>query len=210
MAVIRLMAAAALPSPEDAARLLAGHTPSPGGGGQAPTSGPPPAGPDQPSAQTDSPRPEEGSDAPQGASPGGPDSMSALIAMIEAERDLALKTDVERYVRPVSVGAGKLVYEAADGAPGNLGARLSGFLQDRTGERWLVDGKGDARGGETLAERRRREAREAEERARRDPVMVRAMTLFPGAEIVGFEEPAPPADPEHAETHNDSRKEGRR
>lgn len=190
MAVIRLMAAAQLPSPEDAARLLAG--------GVAPESAGPPAAPQEaapagPEARHAGAEPQTGPvPEPERREPGGPCSIDDLMALIESERDIALKRDVERFVRPVTVKAPKLIFEAAKGAPHDLGGRLATFLQETTGTRWLVDGNADARGGETLHEKKQREHREREERARRDPAIVKLMTLFPGAEIVSLEHPPEP------------------
>ena len=220
MAIIRLMAAASLPSPEDAARLLAGQPLSspqsnaapPAGGGQG--QGPSATLPEPSRSMVDHVPPPQAPAEPETAapSPSGPDSFEGLIALIEAERDIGLQAAIERYVRPVSVGAGKVVFEAAEGAPRDLGARIAGFLQEQTGERWLVDGSGKARGAETVQERRRREHREAMERVERDPAVVRAMTLFPGAEIIGvLDPPAPDETPQSEnETGPDARKEGRR
>ena len=187
MAIIRLMAAASLPSPEDAARLLAGGvTGTASGAGAAAPQAPAPG----PQGQAGAPEPEPEAEADDAT---GPASLDELVALVDRERDIALKRDVERYVRPVTVRAPKLIFEAAKGAPSDLGGRLSAFLQDQTGARWLVDGNADARGGETLHERRVREHRETLERAERDPAMVRLLTLFPGAELLSVEAPQPPA-----------------
>ena len=189
MAVIRLMAAAQLPSPEDAARLIAG--------GAAPQSNAAPAAPEAQAPSAPQARheaaPEPAEPEPAEPDAQGPSSIEELMVLIERERDIALKRDVERFVRPVTIAAPKFIFEAAEGAPHDLGGRLASFLAEHTGSRWFVDGKA-ARGGETLYERRQREAREREERARRDPAMVRLMTLFPGAEIVSLEAP-PAAEP---------------
>ncbi|PWE18779.1 DNA polymerase III subunit gamma/tau [Marinicauda salina] len=200
MAVIRLMAAAGLPSPEDAARVLAGQPTAEGSAQGAPAreaaSAPPPVRAEA------APQPEPASEP----APDGPTDLDQLVALIDEARDLDLKLDVERYVRPVSMKAGKLVFEAGDGAPTNLGGRLAAFLQESTGARWLVDGSADARGGETIAERRERERREQFEQAARDPAIVEAMTLFPGAEIIAVEDPeqndAAPAEADPARQEN--------
>lgn len=186
MAVIRLMAAASLPSPEDAVRLLAGGTAP--AGAQAAAGQEAAQAQSAPSARHE-PEPEVAPE-PEPEAPGGPSSIDELMVLIDRERDIALKRDVERYVRPVTIRAPKLIYESAKGAPHDLGGRLSAFLQEQTGSRWLVDGNADARGGETLHERRQREHREREERAKRDPAMVKLMTVFPGAEILTLEDPS--------------------
>lgn len=179
MAVIRLMAAASLPSPEDAARLLAGIPPS--GGGANPKTGPggeAPSGPHAAHTPTPEPEPE----------PVGPKDLDALMVMIDAARDIGLKLDVERCFRPVSMKPGAIVFEPTENAPSNLGGRIAAFLQEQTGERWLVDSKPKSKGGETIAERRAREHEERMDAIRRDPAMIKALTLFPGAEILTVDE----------------------
>ncbi len=182
MAIIRLMAASNMPPPEDAARLLAAAkdgasapapASAPGGGGGATTATLAPAPPPQPEV------------------PAGPASMDDFLAMLEEARDIGLKLDVERYMRPVSFRPGAVTYEPADGAPNTLGGRIASFLNEATGQRWLVDAHGK-NGGETIAERRRAEKEARMAAIMRDPAMVKALTLFPGAELLGVEEA--PAD----------------
>jgi DNA polymerase-3 subunit gamma/tau len=178
MAVIRLMAAASLPSPEDAARLLAGVAPS--GGGANPSTGPGGA-PSGPQASAVAPEPEFH----------GPKDLDALIALVDEARDIGLKLDIERCFRPVSIKPGAIVFEPTQNAPNNLGGRIAAFLQEQTGERWLVDSKPKSKGGETIAERRERQHEERMDAVRRDPAMVKALTLFPGAEILTVDDAAP-------------------
>ena len=178
MAVIRLMAAASLPSPEDAARLLAGVAPS--GGGANPSTGPGGA-PSGPQASYVAPEPEFH----------GPKDLDALIALVDEARDIGLKLDIERCFRPVSIKPGAIVFEPTQNAPSNLGGRIAAFLQEQTGERWLVDSKPKSKGGETIAERRERQHEERMDAVRRDPAMVKALTLFPGAEILTVDDAAP-------------------
>ena len=205
MAVIRLMAAASLPPPEDAARLIAAAKSGADAGSPPPSPAAQPGAPSQPQSRAASPAPEPSPepqpdpgepaapDAPD--APQGPASLDDLIALLEEKRDIALKYDVERYLRPVAFRPGAVTFEPAEGAPSNLGGRIAAFLHEATGARWLVDGSA-SRGGETLTERRKREhdARMAE--IMRDPVMVKALTVFPGAELIGVETPAGDAAPE--------------
>jgi DNA polymerase-3 subunit gamma/tau len=185
MAIIRLMAGAAMPSPEDAARLLAGGSQE-GSSPAAPEGG---AAPPAPQAHA-APAPTAEAAPPAETPPSGPADLDALIALIDEKRDIALKLDVERYVRPVSFRPGAVSFEPAEGAPANLGGRLSTFLTEATGERWLVDASAK-RGGETLNERRKREHEQRMAEIMRDPAMVKALTVFPGAELLSVEEIAP-------------------
>lgn len=205
MSVIRLMAAASLPGPEDAARLIAAleaGVPLPAQTAQAG------GGSDSPSAQAVS---HSGFAEPeiQPVATSDLSSLEDVLALLDREREVLLRDQVERFVRLVSVGQGKLVFEAAKGAPEDLASRLAGFLHTQTGARWLVDSQGRAPGGETLRERRRREADALRERALRDPAIVRAMTLFPGAElesVTPLETGAAPSQMTDAETQRQERK----
>ncbi|WP_019959967.1 DNA polymerase III subunit gamma/tau [Woodsholea maritima] len=197
MVVIRLMAAGAMPGPEEAARLLAGlqngavqMTPQATG---APPQGEAPPGPDP--RMADPAQPED-----PGAGLTGPTTLEGLIAMLAEARDLEMKLNVERCVRLISMKPGQLVFQPTKTAPPNLANELSRFLQDATGQAWMVLAERQREGGETLYEKREREAREHMERAARDPVLVKAMALFPGAEILSVEAmPAPVEAPDEDE-----------
>ncbi|XBQ16506.1 MAG: DNA polymerase III subunit gamma/tau [Oceanicaulis sp.] len=205
MAVIRLMAAASLPGPEEAARLIAEAK----SGGAAPRpAGPAPTGtPQQPSGHT-APAPQASAPAaPPSAAPGahepvqGPETIEAFLALVEESRDINLKLDIERHVRPVSIRPGRFAFEPAGDPPASLGGRIASFLSEQTGTRWLVDATAK-NGGETVAERRRRERQERLDAVMRDPVMVKALTAFPGAELVNVEDP-PAMDTRLAQSEDD-------
>ncbi len=210
MAVIRLMSAASLPSPEDAARLLAG---APRADTQAAAQPAPSApAPDLPQARAPQgeivpfnrpvPPPAEAAPdydneydgEPAGDALPGPGNLEELIADIEGAREIGLKLDVERYVKLVSLRPGALAYEPAPGAPSDLGGRLARFLQDQTGARWLVDSSAK-NGQETLHDRRRREAEAERETVLKDPAMISALAAFPGAELIAIEPAPAPAKP---------------
>jgi len=219
MAVIRLMAAASLPGPEDAARLLAAAKAA---GAGAPTPGSAPQGASQGSvqggpqgrasaalasipaqapapAQTPAPTaaPTPAPPPAQTAQASGPETVEAFLALVEASRDINLKLDIERHVRPVSIRPGRFSFEPAGTPPVSLGGRIASFLTEQTGERWLVDATAK-NGGETVSERRAREREARLSAIMRDPVMVKALTLFPGAELVTVED-APKLD---TDTHD--------
>ncbi|MGY6629214.1 MAG: DNA polymerase III subunit gamma/tau [Oceanicaulis sp.] len=215
MAVIRLMSAASLPSPEDAARLLAGVPRAEMQAAAQPAPSAP--APDQTEAREsvsesrivpfNRPAPPP-ADAPPGYDENedgdglvsdvlpGPSSLEELIADVEEAREIGLKLDVERYVKLVSLRPGALAYEPAPGAPSDLGGRLARFLQDMTGARWLVDSSAK-NGQETLHDRRRREAEAERESVMKDPAIISALAAFPGAELIAIEPAPAPAKPAH-------------
>jgi DNA polymerase-3 subunit gamma/tau len=215
MAVIRLMSAASLPSPEDAARLLAGAPRAETQTAAQPAPSAP--APDQPEARESrsdgrvvpfnrpAPPPSEAApgygddeddDEPIADELAGPKSLEELITDIEGAREIGLKLDVERYVKLVSLRPGALAYEPAPGAPSDLGGRLARFLQDMTGARWLVDSSAK-NGQETIHDRRRREAEAERETVMKDPAVISALAAFPGAELIAIEPAPAPAKPAH-------------
>jgi len=204
MALIRLAYAADLPGPEEALkRLQAGDTLPPGGGGSGPSGGggggaaPSGGGGGGVSAvvRNLSPQPQPGSAEPVAVL----NTFEEMMALIEKRRDIALKLDVERYVRPISFRPGAIEYEAAPGAPVNLAQRLVGRLKEWTGERWLIAAQGGG-GAESLWEKQKREEREVRAEIEADPFIKSVMATFPGAEIVGVRNIAEAQAPEGSAT----------
>ncbi|HEY8574025.1 DNA polymerase III subunit gamma/tau [Phenylobacterium sp.] len=202
MAIIRMAYAADLPGPEEALKKLQS--------GDAPASGPSGGGPQSSGggggggggggAMAVARRP-----MPQ-TSPAEPavtlQTFEDMLALIDRRRDVALKLDVERYIRPISFRPGAIEYEPAPGAPNNLAQRLVGRLKEWTGERWLIVAQGGG-GAESLWEKQKREEREVRAQIEQDPFVRSVMEAFPGAEIVGIRnvaqaetgaEPAPDDD----------------
>jgi len=206
MAIIRLAYAADLPGPEEALKRLqdggaVGSGPSGGGTGGGGSSAPTGGGA---AAIARSPAPQ------MQAQPARDPAVSLqtfedMLALIEARRDITLKLDVERYVRPISFRPGAIEYEPAPGAPANLAQRLVGRLKDWTGERWLIAAQGGG-GGESAWESQKRREREDRAEIEQDPFVREVMQAFPGAEIVGVRNLAQPeaaAEPP-AEDDNDN------
>jgi DNA polymerase III subunit gamma/tau len=199
MALIRLAYAADLPGPEEALkRLQAGDAPVAGPG---PSSGP--SGGGAAASAGGSTTVARGFAAPQAQASSEPvavlNTFEEMLALIEKRRDIALKLDVERYVRPISFRPGAIEYEAAPGAPNNLAQRLVGRLKEWTGERWLIAAQGGG-GAESLWERQKREEREVRAEVEQDPFVLAVMQTFPGAEIIGIRRIAEAAAPEGSAT----------
>jgi len=196
MTLLRLGSAASLPSPEDAAKLLRGEE------GAAPSAPKP-----EPAAPADKPATEpvaqDAADPPttifedpsDEAVPlleikDAPASLDDMVEAMTDRTDAALRSDIIRFVRPVSFKPGRIVFEPAEHAPPDLAQRLAKRLQDWTGVTWAVLPTHDSRGGETIRERQKREEREHLERVSRDPAVQQALRIFPGAEIVNVRRPA--------------------
>jgi DNA polymerase III subunit gamma/tau len=126
------------------------------------------------------------------------ETFDALVALAAQNRDIQIKTALERDVRLVRFEEGSLEFALAPGASPGLAQTLMRKLQDWTGTRWMV-AISSAAGAPTLRERA--EAKEQERRigVQADPLVRSVLERFPGAEIVAVrsnaadDEIAPPA-----------------
>jgi DNA polymerase-3 subunit gamma/tau len=187
MALIRLAYAADLPGPEEALkRLQAGELPGAGplGGGPAGGGGGGGGGVASRSATNAVARQPMPSAPPSPEPAAVLNTFEDLLALIDRRRDVTLKMDVERYIRPISFRQGAIEYEPGPGAPVNLAQRLVARLKEWTGERWLIAAQGGG-GAESAWEKQRREQREVRAEIEQDPFVRSVMEAFPGAEIIG-------------------------
>jgi len=205
MAIIRLAYAADLPGPEEALKAIQTGAPI-GGGGPAPQGGGGPGGGGAvASAGGGGQTVARGIAAPQPQAQFSTEPVASIatfedmLKLIERRRDIALKLDVERYVRPISFRPGAIEYEPAPGAPTNLAQRLVGRLKEWTGERWLIAAQGGG-GAESLWEKQKREAKEVRAQIEQDPFVRSVMSAFPGTEIVEVRTIAAPEAPEGSAT----------
>ncbi len=195
MALIRLCYAADLPGPEEALRALRDGAPVSAGAAAAPSPGAGGSGGGHGGSAAHA-LAAQALPAPQ--APPQPQSFEDVVALIDAKRDIGLKLDVERFVRPISFRPGAFTFEPAPGAPANLAGRLVSRLKEWTGQPWLVAADGGG-GAESAWERQKREERETRAEIEADPFVCSVMDAFPGAEIVGVRnlavaDAAPPPD----------------
>ncbi|HEY8618213.1 DNA polymerase III subunit gamma/tau [Phenylobacterium sp.] len=200
MAIIRMAFAADLPGPEEALKKLrAGEPISGGSGGGAMPSGGGGGGGAGAGGGAASAVARQPMAQPQAAEPAPTlQSFDDVMALIEKRRDITLKLDVERYVRPISFRTGAIEYEPAPGAPRDLAQRLVARLKEWTGERWLIVAQGGG-GAESLWEKQKREQREVRAQIEQDPFVQSVLQAFPGAEIVSIRnQPQPETQAEGA------------
>jgi DNA polymerase III subunit gamma/tau len=187
MALIRLCYAADLPGPEEALKALreggdlsGGGPPTQSGGGGGGSTGRGGASPRM-AVQT----------APAISQEIMLQSFDDVVALIDKRRDIALRLDVQKYVRLISFRVGAISFEPAPGAPNNLSQRLSVRLKEWTGQPWLVAAETGG-GAETLAERQAKEHEAIRAEALADPFIQSVMQVFPGAELTEIRQIAPP------------------
>ncbi|OXE35461.1 MAG: DNA polymerase III subunit gamma/tau [Phenylobacterium zucineum] len=177
MALIRLAYAADLPGPEEALKRLQSGDPVSGG---SPASGPGGGG----AQMSGGGQVRLAAPAPQAEVAPTLQSFADVVALIDLKRDIALRLDVERFVRPVSFRVGAIEFEPAPGAPSNLTQRLVSRLKEWTGHPWLITVQGG--GGESQWERQKREQQETRDEIVQDPFIKSVMTAFPGTEIISI------------------------
>jgi DNA polymerase-3 subunit gamma/tau len=201
MALIRLCYAADLPGPEEALKAIqSGEAPSAAPRGPSAPSGGGPSGATAMARAISQPQPV--SAEPQITL----QSFEDVVALIDARRDIVLKLDVAKFLRPISFRPGAIEFEPAPGAPGNLAQRLAVRLKEWTGQPWLVAAQGGG-GAESLYEREQREKAAELNTIAQDPFVQSVMTAFPGTEIVAVRtivtDAAPSETPVEAEDDED-------
>lgn len=168
MVVLRLSAAAQLPSPEEAARLLHQN-----GGDAAGNAG----------------KPDTVSAVP--ATGGGPTSFRQIVALLDERKEAILSGQVSDFIRPVTCTSCCLVCDVKEGAPANLLRQLADFLIEATDEDWDVLRSDQKATSETLREHRERVHDERMAAAGDHPSVREALSLFPGSELIDVETDRP-------------------
>lgn len=226
MAIVRLAYAADLPTPDEALRQLKAEAAAAPVEEAPATSGRPPlppipdlrgGGPSAAAAVAPRPMPIG---APMASAAAAPVAMSAPIAMVapaerpaappalrlarfedlvalaEANRDILLKTALERDVHLVRFAEGQIEFRLAQGGRSSLATDIAAAILRWTGQRWVVSVSKEE-GAPTLDATVKAATETRRENAAADPFVREVLTRFPGAEIVDVRETAPPptADP---------------
>ncbi|TGP51189.1 DNA polymerase III subunit gamma/tau [bacterium M00.F.Ca.ET.230.01.1.1] len=124
-------------------------------------------------------------------------SLADIVALADANRDMAFKVLLKRCVRPVRIEPGRLDVTLTDDAPKMLLNDLTTKLRAWTGRNWLVS-LSKEEGGQTLAEMETTKRENAFSDARSDPTVAAILARFPGAKIIDVRIPDVP-DVEEAE-----------
>ncbi|WP_027165933.1 DNA polymerase III subunit gamma/tau [Mesorhizobium sp. WSM3224] len=211
MVLIRLAHAADLPTLDEALKSLEGAGPLPNG---APRSNAAPAGNGggasavaqarmpasngggaqamrlveaQPVPEAFVPAPEPVTEAPVVPVK----SLADIVALADANRDMAFKVLLKRCVRPVRIEPGRLDVTLTDDAPKMLLNDLTSKLRAWTGRNWLVS-LSKEEGGQTLAEMETTKRENAFSDAKSDPTVAAILARFPGAKIIDVRIPDVP------------------
>jgi DNA polymerase III subunit gamma/tau len=182
MALIRLCYAADLPSPSDALKALqngsgmpAGTTngagapaPRPGGGGGVAAvrvAAPVGAVVPQPAQVTPAPR-----------------TFTEVVALLETKREARLVHHMMHHVHEVRCEPGLIEFRPEPNAPKDLAARLSEFLSNATGRRWIASVSSDE-GKPTLAAQKATRGDALRSQAENNAIVQAILKTFPGAKL---------------------------
>jgi DNA polymerase-3 subunit gamma/tau len=115
-------------------------------------------------------------------------SLREVLAELDAQRQIDLKYEIERFVRPAEIDFGHFRYSAAPGAPNDLSYRIKVWLEKTSGVEWEVLQSNDG-ALESTAETRVRRGRERLKSAESHPRIAEALKVFPGARVLRVDEP---------------------
>ena len=176
MVVLRLVSAARLPSPEEAARLLTSGGAS-GAAGKPDTANKAPSGGADTLLQLVPPSEQK------------LDSFRDVLDHLDSRKEARLWGEARKYIRAENFKPGRLVCAVDPGAPRDLLRRLTDFLEYETDMDWDVLLSESA--VETQKEKDTRERKEQLDEAAQHPDIAAALAAIPGAEVVDVENSAP-------------------
>ncbi|KQU93765.1 DNA polymerase III subunit gamma/tau [Mesorhizobium sp. Root102] len=126
-------------------------------------------------------------------------SLADIIALADAQRDIAFKVQVKSYIRLVRIEPGRIDVGLTSDAPKMLLNDLTTKLRAWTGRSWLVS-LSKEEGGQTLAEMESAKRENAFLDAKSDPTVAAILARFPGAKIIDVRIPdAPEAETAEAD-----------
>jgi DNA polymerase III subunit gamma/tau len=113
---------------------------------------------------------------------------AAIVSLANEKRDIKLKTELERFVRPIIVEGSKVEIALEPGAPQGLPGELGRKLEMWTGRRYMVSVARDG-GAETLYKQKKSAEAVTLAEVKARPDVQAYLKAFPGAEIVKVREP---------------------
>lgn len=161
MALLRVIHASSLPDPGELARQIAQ------------------GGPPAVARETPAPAPSE---------PAMPDSLAAIMALLEAQREVGLAEKLKRSARVVRCAPQELVLSSSKPLPADMVPDLVEALKRLTGKPWQVMVE-DAQGAPTPHEAEQHREEEARQAILATPIVKAAFEAFPDAELEDWPQP---------------------
>jgi DNA polymerase-3 subunit gamma/tau len=117
-----------------------------------------------------------------------PSSLGEIVALAETNGEMLLAARIRNHVKLVSLKPGNLQIGLVGAAPDQLAGDIARYLNQWTGQRWLVS-LSESSGAQTLAE----EQHDADEKLRdtiaSEPLVAQILDIFPGASIDEIKNP---------------------
>ena len=109
--------------------------------------------------------------------------LNTLEEIVEAlpDSDIILKSNIKRYVKPIKVKQGMIVYQPSEGAPKDLSGSIVTALKNLTGDLWAVSPEIDG-GGSTLKELEKLSQIAQDEKDKSHPIFMHS--LISKAELI--------------------------
>jgi DNA polymerase-3 subunit gamma/tau len=135
---------------------------------------------------------------------------AGLIKLVAEKRDIKLKGELERHVRPIAMRDGKLEFALEPNAPPGLANELVRKLEAWTGRRQIISVAREGGDEPLLKQKKSRQALVMQE-AMEDATVKAVLRLFPKAEIIEVREPelAPNPTTEDANSQEETDEEPR-
>ncbi len=191
MALIRLCFAADLPTPDEALKALKKNSENRRGTVNAPQSAQPDPAPTATIINIE---------PPLRAAPAAQEttltSFEDVTRLAGRMRDAKLRTELESYVHIVRFEEGHIEMRLGAGAPDTLPGRLTRRLKEWTGRQWVVSVTEQENGAASV-----RDARMTE--VMNDPLVKKALEVFPGAKVTSVKEAEAPLSPAPDELEED-------
>ena len=110
-----------------------------------------------------------------------------LISLVEKNKEIELKFDLERNVRLVKFSEGKIDIEFNEKLSKNFIKNLTSRLLEWTGNRWIIT-LSKSKGDQTIYEKKNEVKKMLFEDAKKTEIYKKVMELFPNAELTNVEE----------------------
>ena len=114
-------------------------------------------------------------------------SFEELISLVEKNKEIELKFDLERNVRLVKFSEGKIDIEFNEKLSKNFIKNLTSRLLEWTGNRWIIT-LSKSKGDQTIYEKKNEVKKILFEDAKKTEIYKKVMELFPNAELTNVEE----------------------
>jgi DNA polymerase-3 subunit gamma/tau len=121
-------------------------------------------------------------------------SFADIIELAQTHGEAVLRAELMRAIHLVSFQPGHIEVRLTEGAPRDLPNRISRFLGNVTGARWLVE-VAQSGGADTVGEQMDAQARSKREDVKRHPLVQSILEAFPGAELEQVKQIGPVALP---------------